>query len=316
MSALLIRFPSVLSHARLRCMCTCNRCTFCLCQNLLNSELLQLVRAKLYAVVLRRSSDPFSSVRPFPFALTSFCLCWIFLCVSVEHLLVTLRLQFLNHIISWLPQLWRRVSSSSSSLVGLTCCLLLHHPCCHRCVFTLWRHPFNNRLTVLLLRLFSLTNRHVIQTDLKSSTFWLRASVGATVFAVLGVAMYRVLLKTRWCSMPPSLHRHGTHRVYFDLLTLYFLLVWFGIKKKTNIFLRKNGRIVSFFLRIKYKSILNILAKLIICTTFLCSRIFKVVSLYRKHAESASPRATSDPSSFAQIVSYDRISAFIRMTCQ
>uniref|UniRef100_A0AAX7V7L1 Mitochondrial Rho GTPase n=1 Tax=Astatotilapia calliptera TaxID=8154 RepID=A0AAX7V7L1_ASTCA len=38
---------------------------------------------------------------------------------------------------------------------------------------------------------------HVSQADLKSSTFWLRASVGATVFAVLGFAMYRVLLKTR-----------------------------------------------------------------------------------------------------------------------
>uniref|UniRef100_A0A671V9A1 Mitochondrial Rho GTPase n=1 Tax=Sparus aurata TaxID=8175 RepID=A0A671V9A1_SPAAU len=86
-------FPvSLLSHARLRCMCTCNRCTFCLCQNFLNSELLQTVRAKLYAVVLRR---------------------------------------------------------------------------------------------------------HVSQADLKSSTFWLRASVGATVFAVLGFAMYRVLLKPR-----------------------------------------------------------------------------------------------------------------------
>lgn len=43
------------SHARLRCMCTCNRCTFCLCQNFLNSELLQRVRAKLYTVLLRRS---------------------------------------------------------------------------------------------------------------------------------------------------------------------------------------------------------------------------------------------------------------------
>ncbi|XP_034059380.1 mitochondrial Rho GTPase 1b isoform X1 [Gymnodraco acuticeps] len=79
-------------HARLRCMCTCNRCTFCLCQNFLNSELLQTVRAKLYAVVLRR---------------------------------------------------------------------------------------------------------HVSKADLKSSTFWLRTSVGATVFAVLGFAMYRVLLKQR-----------------------------------------------------------------------------------------------------------------------
>uniref|UniRef100_A0A8P4G4U7 Mitochondrial Rho GTPase n=1 Tax=Dicentrarchus labrax TaxID=13489 RepID=A0A8P4G4U7_DICLA len=38
---------------------------------------------------------------------------------------------------------------------------------------------------------------HVSQADLKSSTFWLRASVGATVFAVLGFAMYRVLLKPR-----------------------------------------------------------------------------------------------------------------------
>lgn len=43
------------SHVRLRCMCTCNRCTFCLCQNLLNSELLQMVRAKLSTVLLRRS---------------------------------------------------------------------------------------------------------------------------------------------------------------------------------------------------------------------------------------------------------------------
>ncbi|XP_011610651.2 mitochondrial Rho GTPase 1b isoform X1 [Takifugu rubripes] len=79
-------------HARLRCMCTCNRCTFCLCQNFLNSELLQMVRAKLSTVLLRRHMSP---------------------------------------------------------------------------------------------------------TDLKTSTFWLRASMGATVFAVLGFAMYRVLLKPR-----------------------------------------------------------------------------------------------------------------------
>lgn len=38
---------------------------------------------------------------------------------------------------------------------------------------------------------------HVSQADLKSSTFWLKASVGATVFAALGFAMYRVLLKSR-----------------------------------------------------------------------------------------------------------------------
>lgn len=56
-------FPiSLLSHARLRCMCTCNRCTFCLCQNFLNSELLQTVRAKLYAVVLIRFFLPFTTL--------------------------------------------------------------------------------------------------------------------------------------------------------------------------------------------------------------------------------------------------------------
>ncbi|XP_055763451.1 mitochondrial Rho GTPase 1-A-like isoform X2 [Salvelinus fontinalis] len=38
---------------------------------------------------------------------------------------------------------------------------------------------------------------HVTQADLKSSTFWLRVSVGATMFAVLGFAMCRVLLKQR-----------------------------------------------------------------------------------------------------------------------
>uniref|UniRef100_A0A8C9Y7V2 Ras homolog family member T1a n=1 Tax=Sander lucioperca TaxID=283035 RepID=A0A8C9Y7V2_SANLU len=38
---------------------------------------------------------------------------------------------------------------------------------------------------------------HMAQADLKNSTFWLRASVGATVFAVLGFAMYRALLKQR-----------------------------------------------------------------------------------------------------------------------
>uniref|UniRef100_M4AIU3 Mitochondrial Rho GTPase n=1 Tax=Xiphophorus maculatus TaxID=8083 RepID=M4AIU3_XIPMA len=38
---------------------------------------------------------------------------------------------------------------------------------------------------------------HMAQADLKNSTFWLRASLGATVFAVLGFAMYKVLLKHR-----------------------------------------------------------------------------------------------------------------------
>ncbi|KAI4889125.1 hypothetical protein NFI96_001688 [Prochilodus magdalenae] len=41
-------------HARLRCMCTCNRCTFCLCQNFLNSELLHTVKAKLYTAISSR----------------------------------------------------------------------------------------------------------------------------------------------------------------------------------------------------------------------------------------------------------------------
>ncbi|KAM4662840.1 mitochondrial Rho GTPase 1 isoform 3-T3 [Discoglossus pictus] len=79
-------------HARLRCLCTCNRCTFCICQNLLNSDLLQSVKNKLFTAVV---------------------------------------------------------------------------------------------------------NRHMSQAELKSSTFWLRASFGATVFAVLGFAMYKALLKQR-----------------------------------------------------------------------------------------------------------------------
>ncbi|XP_010900463.1 mitochondrial Rho GTPase 1-A isoform X1 [Esox lucius] len=79
-------------HARLRCMCNCNKCTFCQLQNFLNSELVQTVKAKLYTAVL---------------------------------------------------------------------------------------------------------SRHMTQADLGSSTFWLKASVGATMFAVLGFAMYRMLLKQR-----------------------------------------------------------------------------------------------------------------------
>ncbi|XP_038632278.1 mitochondrial Rho GTPase 1-A isoform X2 [Scyliorhinus canicula] len=43
-------------HARLRCLCTCNRCTFCICQNLLNSDLLQSVKAKFFTAVLNRDS--------------------------------------------------------------------------------------------------------------------------------------------------------------------------------------------------------------------------------------------------------------------
>uniref|UniRef100_A0A8B9LRE0 Mitochondrial Rho GTPase n=1 Tax=Astyanax mexicanus TaxID=7994 RepID=A0A8B9LRE0_ASTMX len=81
-----------LTHARLRCMCTCNRCTFCLCQNILNSELLHTVKAKLYTAI---------------------------------------------------------------------------------------------------------SSRHMSQVDLKNSSVWLRVSLGAAVFAVLGFTMYRLLLKPR-----------------------------------------------------------------------------------------------------------------------
>uniref|UniRef100_A0A6I8RAJ0 Mitochondrial Rho GTPase n=1 Tax=Xenopus tropicalis TaxID=8364 RepID=A0A6I8RAJ0_XENTR len=38
---------------------------------------------------------------------------------------------------------------------------------------------------------------HMSQAELKNSTFWLRASFGATIFAVLGFAMYKALLKQR-----------------------------------------------------------------------------------------------------------------------
>ncbi|KAG9468586.1 hypothetical protein GDO78_022420 [Eleutherodactylus coqui] len=83
---------SMYPHARLRCLCTCNRCTYCLCQNLLHSDLLQAVKNKLFT---------------------------------------------------------------------------------------------------------SIVNRHMSQAELKGSTFWLRASFGATIFAVLGFAMYKALLKQR-----------------------------------------------------------------------------------------------------------------------
>ncbi|TRY56363.1 hypothetical protein DNTS_034964 [Danionella cerebrum] len=82
---------AVYPHARLRCMCTCNRCTFCLCQNFINSELVQTLRTKLYSLVL---------------------------------------------------------------------------------------------------------SRHVTAAELKSSSFWLRASVGASVCAVLSFAIYRALLRS------------------------------------------------------------------------------------------------------------------------
>ncbi|CAF90594.1 unnamed protein product, partial [Tetraodon nigroviridis] len=50
------RLLSFCSHARLRCLCGCNRCTFCLCQNLLKLELLlRSIKAQLRRVVFNRS---------------------------------------------------------------------------------------------------------------------------------------------------------------------------------------------------------------------------------------------------------------------
>uniref|UniRef100_A0A8C2CVX3 Mitochondrial Rho GTPase n=1 Tax=Cyprinus carpio TaxID=7962 RepID=A0A8C2CVX3_CYPCA len=116
---------AVYPHARLRCMCTCNRCTFCLCQNFLNSELVQTVRTKLYTVIFSRFSGCF------------------------EHSYHFLHSLYITHCISSI------------------------YPPVH------------------------LNSSHITHADLKSSTFWLRASVGATVCAMLGFAMYRALLRPR-----------------------------------------------------------------------------------------------------------------------
>ncbi|XP_066560315.1 mitochondrial Rho GTPase 1-A isoform X1 [Amia ocellicauda] len=129
-------------HARLRCMCACNRCTFCLCQNLLNSDLLQSVKTKLYTAVLHRLEE----------------LCAALLAGEEEGSLG----QQVHAV--------RSVEESVYMGSSLDTCVPSRPPPRHR---------------------------HVTQADLKSSTFWLRASVGATVFAVLGFAMYRALLKQR-----------------------------------------------------------------------------------------------------------------------
>uniref|UniRef100_A0AAY4AMR2 Mitochondrial Rho GTPase n=1 Tax=Denticeps clupeoides TaxID=299321 RepID=A0AAY4AMR2_9TELE len=121
---------AVYPHARLRCMCSCNRCTFCLCQNLLNSELLQTVKSKLYTVV-------------FNFIVT-------------------------NH---------------------LGCSFLIHHN--FPMPDDMHEHEGNNFFS------FTSLSRHMSQADVKSSAFWLRASMGATLFAVLGFAMYRVVIRPR-----------------------------------------------------------------------------------------------------------------------
>lgn len=67
-------------------------------------------------------------------------------------------------------------------------------------------------LTILLFLLLLLFYRHMTQADLKNSTFWLRASVGATVFAVLGFAMYKALLKQRWSVHPACYSNPGPQK--------------------------------------------------------------------------------------------------------
>lgn len=74
-----------------------------------------------------------------------------------------------------------------------TLCRSTHRVRC--CSFSFLQH-FPLPLTCSLSIVYSC--RHMAQADLKNSTFWLRASVGATVCAVLGFAMYRALLKQRW----------------------------------------------------------------------------------------------------------------------
>ncbi|XP_067164263.1 mitochondrial Rho GTPase 1 isoform X2 [Apteryx mantelli] len=127
-------------HARLRCMCACNRCTFCICQNFLNSDLLQSVKNKLFTAVLNR-------LRPYIDELGAILL-------ADEESSIMQQVHAVNFV---------EDSIFMESSLG-------------------------PRL---------LEDRHVTQADLKSSTFWLRASFGATVFAVLGFAMYKALLKQR-----------------------------------------------------------------------------------------------------------------------
>uniref|UniRef100_A0A8C2WRY0 Ras homolog family member T1 n=1 Tax=Cyclopterus lumpus TaxID=8103 RepID=A0A8C2WRY0_CYCLU len=127
---------TLIFHARLRCMCTCNRCTFCLCQNFLNSELLQT------------------------------CVLFIFMPSSPSTPRLFVSVLFIVLPFSILISLFLSFFLSLSLSLSLRACLPLFH-------------------------------RHVCQADLRSSTFWLRASAGATVCAVLGFAMYRVLLKPR-----------------------------------------------------------------------------------------------------------------------
>ncbi|XP_019906766.2 mitochondrial Rho GTPase 1-A isoform X1 [Esox lucius] len=123
-------------HAKLRCMCSCNWCTFCICQNILRSQLLRTIKAKFYRVILNRLGDV-----------------WASLLADEERSLI----QQVHGV--------RNVEESIYMESSVDPCVA---------------QP-----------------RHMAQANLKSSTFWLRASVGATVFAVLGFAMYRAIIKQR-----------------------------------------------------------------------------------------------------------------------
>ena len=107
------------------------------------------------------------------------------------------------------PVMINRWSLTGTRLFHLSPC----HPFFHLDVFTLNCSSLHLVSVFISFLTLSVFYRHVTQADLKSSTFWLRASVGATVFALLGLTMYRVLLKSRWSSntlVQPSLPRiHG-----------------------------------------------------------------------------------------------------------
>uniref|UniRef100_A0A8C2WNG4 Ras homolog family member T1a n=1 Tax=Cyclopterus lumpus TaxID=8103 RepID=A0A8C2WNG4_CYCLU len=129
------------SHAHLRCMCASNRCTYCLCQNLLKLELLRSFKHNTSNRVLKAAGLGGGWVWGAP---------------------VGGRGGF---------QLTQQLSA----------------------VFNV---EGSNFMEVSAEQLIP-PERHMAQADLKNSTFWLRASVGATVFAVLGFAMYRALIKQR-----------------------------------------------------------------------------------------------------------------------
>ncbi|KAK2528443.1 hypothetical protein Q9233_007414 [Columba guinea] len=167
-------------HARLRCMCACNRCTFCICQNFLNSDLLQSVKNKLFTAVLNRSLTLFTRL---------LIIHYIDLCVTMYSRaeIVNKRQQLLiadfSRLRAYLDELGAMLLADQESRI-----MQQVHAVSSVEDSIFMESSLGPRL---------LEARHVRQADLKSSTFWLRASFGATVFAVLGFAMYKALLKQR-----------------------------------------------------------------------------------------------------------------------